>query len=268
MDTKTVRIEIKFTRITLAVLLGTVLLVSGLLIARGSLAQSPEPQSETPEADEAMKGTDYDPLLEPRLPLQMNYQGLLRDEGGELVDGTHNLTFKLYRYQPVGPMELDWVAVYTETQTSIGIKQGLFNVTIGSEEPLDPADFAGPGSFGGALELGVSIDGGEELAPRAELLSVPYAFRAAYVNRFPAPHYDSDWRDLGLHPDDAVESFSHYLGGDPDDYVVDLQCKSSQGPFDCHGRASWRHLTDEEIDVWVEGGPIVQEIRVRIWRIE
>ncbi|MEA3377240.1 MAG: hypothetical protein U9R72_13705 [Chloroflexota bacterium] len=271
METKTVRIEIKLTRAAIAVLLGTVLLVAGLLIAGGALAQSPEPQSGTLEADEAMKGTDYDPSLQPRLPREMNYQGVLRDEDGELVDGTHDLTFKMYRYAMVGLMKWRWVAVYTETQTSIPVNQGLFNVKIGTEEPLDLSVFEGDNPpFVWDLQLGVSVDGGDELTPRADLLPVPYAFRAEYVNRFPRPHYDSGWEVLGTRPDFVNVVFQHNLAGNPGNYVVDLQCKhATLGAYQClDDDAYWHHLTDTEITVWATSNPDVEQIRVRIWRIE
>lgn len=282
METKTVRIEIKLTRAAIAVLLGSALLVAGLLIGGGALAQAPEPQSGTLEADQAMKGTEYDPSLQPRLPREMNYQGVLRDEDGELVDGTHDLTFKMYRYAMVGLMKWRWVAVYTETQTSIPVNQGLFNVKIGTEEPLDLSVFEGDNPpFVRDLQLGVSVDGGDELTPRAELLPVPYAFRAEYVNRFPAPHYDSGWRAIAQ---GELMTLDHSRDGDVDDYVVDMTCKDTTGlspaginQISYGGNtagasqfgAYWKNLTTNSVKVYRGADdPVCEEVRIRIWRIE
>jgi hypothetical protein len=264
MDAKVIRIEIKFTRITLAVLLGSLLLAVGLMIATGALAQP----SESPKGNEQLEVADYDPSLLPRLPREMNYQGILRDGDENLIDGPHDLTFTIYKWYLL-PVPGQWAAVYSETHEGVQINDGLFNVTIGSEEPLDPGDFGGWWFLGGSLELGVSVDGGDELSPRADLLPVPYAFRAEYVNRFPAPHYDSGWEDLGTRVDPIQVGFTHNLGGSPDDYVVDLECKGSMGTHQCHDdHAYWHDLTDTEITVWATNSSIIEQIRVRIWRID
>ena len=89
METRTVRIEIKFTRTTLAVLLGSVLLVAGLLIAGAALAESPGEPPDVPEVGQNLAVTDYDALLFLQLPRKMNYQGVLKDDGGNPLDGSH-----------------------------------------------------------------------------------------------------------------------------------------------------------------------------------
>jgi hypothetical protein len=221
----------------------------------------------------------------------MNYQGVLTDGDGNAVDGSHDLTLTLYMWQRFG-INASWQEVYSETQT-VQVNDGLFNVVIGQVNPLDPDDFGGLYkslllASGGDLEVGVKVDGGPELAPRAKLLPVPFAFRAEYVNRFPAPHYDSGWVDVAA---DSSQEFPHDLGGEPDNYVVDMVCRSTLGfPLGAgvnnwflggenyynsgtgdllqHG-ALWRKLDDDSIEIYRQGDDWqCGQVRIRIWRID
>jgi len=122
----------------------------------------------------------------------MNYQGILKDSGGTPLAGSHDLGFTIYRWNQ---STSSYYSVWTEAHNDVAFTNGLFNVTFGDEgTPLRGDVFTGMGTntvLEGNLELGVKVDGGAELSPRTTLRSVPYAYRAEYVNRFPAPHYDS-----------------------------------------------------------------------------
>ncbi len=254
-------------RKNIAILILSVMLVVLLGIAGSATAKpergAPAIAGDSPET--VASTTTYYPFL----PRQMNYQGYLEDQSGNPVDGTHDLTFTLYVYSYAGgfPPTYKWTAVYSETQT-VNVSDGLFNVVIGSENPLDPEDFGGlEVLLGGDLELGVQVDGGAELSPRVKLLPVPYAFRAEYVDYFPGPEYDSGWEEIGPRPDPISVDFPHNLGGDPDDYVVDLECKDTGGEMmQCgYDGAYWYALTDTSVSVWVAGGSNPAALRVRIW---
>jgi hypothetical protein len=153
-------------------------------------------------------------------------------------------------------------------------------VELGSVQPLRGDVFTGVLAIDGDLELGVKVDGGAELSPRTKLLSVPYAHRADYVNRFPKPHYDSGWTAIAP---GASKTFNHNLSGDVDDYVVDVQFKSSSALYAVHQQyygmnhddmggfkgAYWCKLTTSGINVVRGGADLdVEQVRVRIWRIE
>ncbi len=90
------------------------------------------------------------------------------------------------------------------------------------------------------------------------------------------PAYDSGWVDF---PSDNEELLSHELGGDPGDYVVDLQVRDL---VDGHGGGSrvhqkglgidvndsiwWEKLTSHQIQVFRAGAATsVDQFRVRIW---
>lgn len=107
-----------------------------------------------------------------QVPRTISYQGILTDPAGNFIaDGNHTLTLKLYD-NIASP-----TAIYTESQ-SVPVVKGLFNAIIGTVTPL-------PGSlaFDRAYFLGVSVDGGLELAPRTPLTAVPYALRAAVADQ-------------------------------------------------------------------------------------
>ena len=207
--------------------------------------------------------------LSPSLPLQMPYQGVLRDSDGNLVNGSHQLTFTIYAYSLLRPLSSTWWnEVYSEVQT-VSVTDGLFNVFIGAVNPLDPDIFDGVTSFGGDLELGITVDRGTELTPRTKILPVAYAYRAHYVNKHPRPSYDSPWRSIAIRPDPIYETFTHNLGGDRDDYLVDLQCRIGGRVYQGRStRAYVSDITSSKVDVWVAGGSDPDAIRVRIWKWE
>ncbi len=100
------------------------------------------------------------------VPPLMNYQGYLTDTGNNPRQGAFKMTFSIYADSTLG------AALWTETYTSVNVAGGLFDVLLGSANPL-PADL-----FSGArlwLETAVSDT---TLSPRRPLVTVPYSFRA------------------------------------------------------------------------------------------
>jgi len=280
MENRVVTLHINFTRRTFVLLVVAVLLASVLVAGGAALAQTPDGTESQLQA----KAADYDAALDPRLPQQMNYQGVLTDEDGNPIDGSRDLTVTIYERALVD-LFWGWKPVYSETQ-EVEVTNGLFNVVIGESEPLNPGDFSGLRRVlftnnAGELELGVSVDRGTELSPRMKLLPVPYAFRAEYVNRFPAPHYDSGWVAVAA---PSTQGFSHGLGGDPDDYVVDLMCQSTGqiGNLGIHNSfmggfvdgsqsygVNYQWLDSDSITIVRNANDLsCDEVRVRIWRVD
>jgi hypothetical protein len=71
-----------------------------------------------------------------QIPQTISYQGVLTDANGKAVpDGDYSLTFKLY--DVTGGVEL-----WSETQ-SVEVKKGIFNVILGSVNPLTLPEIAG-----------------------------------------------------------------------------------------------------------------------------
>lgn len=97
------------------------------------------------------------------VPSTLSYQGVLTDNVGHLVpDGPYNLTFQVYNVGSGG------VALWTENQNPVTVNKGGFSVVLGSVTPLNI-------SFDQQLYLGISVNGGAELAPRVVLTPAPQA---------------------------------------------------------------------------------------------
>lgn len=103
-----------------------------------------------------------------QIPQTMSYQGVLTDAKGSLVsDGVYRIAFKLYTAAEGG------TPIWSETQ-SITVKDGLFNVTLGSVTPLDLP-------FDQLYWLAIAIGEGSELSQRMQLTSSAYSLQARTV---------------------------------------------------------------------------------------
>lgn len=93
----------------------------------------------------------------------LSVQGTIqRSFGAAVDDGSYSLTFRLYENDAaVTP-------IWEETMSDVEVIGGVYSVVLGSSEPLDVP-------FDKPYYLGVSVDGGTELTPRAQLTSSPYA---------------------------------------------------------------------------------------------
>lgn len=100
------------------------------------------------------------------VPGTMNFQGLLLDAAGNPKNGNVTLVFRLYNVATGGS------PLWSETLASVPVSDGIYDVALGATIPLTPALFADPARY---LEVTVN---GEVLAPRRQLLVVPYALRA------------------------------------------------------------------------------------------
>jgi hypothetical protein len=96
---------------------------------------------------------------------QMSYQGQLTDNSGAPVgDGDYQMTFRLYSDEGDAVGDAAW----SETQT-VAVSDGLFNATIGADNPIAPSTFAQ------TLWLGVEVESDGEMTPRQRLTGAPYA---------------------------------------------------------------------------------------------
>ena len=102
-------------------------------------------------------------------PGEIGQQGVLTDSlGNPISSGTFNMEFRLYSEEEGG------TAVWTETQ-SVTVDEGVYSVGLGSVTPIELP-------FDAQYWLGISVDGGLELAPRLAFTAAPYARRAASVD--------------------------------------------------------------------------------------
>jgi hypothetical protein len=103
------------------------------------------------------------------MPQTINYQGLLADSDGVPVDGSKTVRFRIYDSAQGGTF------LWEETQT-VTFSNGVFSVLLGSTDALPATLFDGSRRW-----ISVSIDDGPEITPRGEIVSVGYAFYAAYA---------------------------------------------------------------------------------------
>ncbi len=108
-------------------------------------------------------------ILAQGIPETINYQGVLKDASGNIVqDGNYNITFKLYDSVVGGTV------LWTESKV-VNIVGGIINTQLGSVVPLNSNLFIG------ATWLAITIESGSELTPRIVLTSTPYSFMTMNV---------------------------------------------------------------------------------------
>lgn len=121
-----------------------------------------------------------------QVPRVMSYQGVLRDDFGDIVeDDVYDIDFSIY------DVEFGGTALWTELQ-NVEVRDGIFNVTLGVNTPLSLA-------FERAYWLEVAVDPHPPMHPRTELTAAPYAMRAAVADSVKptAVIDDGDWEMSG-----------------------------------------------------------------------
>lgn len=105
----------------------------------------------------------------PTPPSLVNFQGLLTDPGtgDPVADGDYSLRFSVWDALAAGS------ELWNETQATVAVADGLFNVQLGSSTAFPSDLFADTPRY-----LEVKVDADPALAPRQELVSVPYAIHA------------------------------------------------------------------------------------------
>lgn len=100
---------------------------------------------------------------------QISFQGKLTNpDGTNVTNGTYSIVFSMYTVASGGS------AVWTETQGSVQITDGIFQVNLGSVTSL-------PGSVdfnSGNIYLGVQVGADPEMTPRILFTASPYAFNS------------------------------------------------------------------------------------------
>ncbi len=103
------------------------------------------------------------------VPLEFSHQGRLMDDTGAPLDGTEDVTFRIYDVDTGG------TAVWTEVHTGLPFDSGYYAAQLGSTTTLDMADFDG-----NTMYMSVQVGTSPETS-RIAMISVPYALRAGNV---------------------------------------------------------------------------------------
>lgn len=101
----------------------------------------------------------------------INFQGkIINKTGGtNISDGTYSFTFKIYDASSGGNQ------LWSETQSSVSVTNGIFQVALGSTTPLTSVNFNQD-----ALWLDITFNG-ENFTSRVRLASVPQAINSQYL---------------------------------------------------------------------------------------
>ncbi len=93
------------------------------------------------------------------IPQIIAYQGILSDAEGNTLDGSYDITARLYTAAS------GTTAIWTETHSGVGVAKGVFAIMLGRSSSLTTVN------FDQHLWLGVSVNQGAEMAPGVEQAS-------------------------------------------------------------------------------------------------
>ena len=108
------------------------------------------------------------------VPHLINYQGRLTDSSGTPLNGSYNITFRIYDAATAGNM------LWQEAQTGVVIQKGIFSVLLGSATALNLA-------FDQQYFLAVQVGSDPEMSPRQQITSAGYAVRAETAETLSTP---------------------------------------------------------------------------------
>jgi len=118
------------------------------------------------------------------VPQMINFQGRLTDAQGDTLSGDYNVTFKICADSNCGTV------LWQEDWPTLEVRGGIFNVLLGSTNPIPDTVFTGPKRW-----LGMTVDD-EDMNPPQEIASVGYAFHSATSDTAEYAHVatsDNDW---------------------------------------------------------------------------
>lgn len=168
-------------------------------------------------------------LSQASVPSLVNYQGKLTAGDGGCVNDTVRMTFSIYPDTVGSPA--DW----SETQTQVVVRDGVFSVLLGSVDSIPTWVFDGSVKF-----LGVQVESDPEMTPLRPIVSCGYAFRSQTADtadfaRTGPGVADDDWMisEDGVHRLDGQVG----IGGTPQDSCkLFVQSDSTVGGYAVYAR--------------------------------
>ncbi len=127
------------------------------------------------------------------VPSLINYQGMLADADGNPLTGTKKLEFSLYD-APTGGNRVWGPQIFS----SVPLMNGRFNVILSVAD--DGISSIADAFSSSNRYLGIKVDNGQELSPRQQILSAPYAIQAdvAKTVRGPDLYVDPNNGNVGI----------------------------------------------------------------------
>jgi hypothetical protein len=102
---------------------------------------------------------------EAAVPHLINYQGRLTDSSGNPLNGSYNITFRIYDAETAGTL------LWQEQHTGVVIQKGIFSILLGSVTALNLP-------FDTQYYLAIQVGSDPEMSPRQRITSAGYAIRA------------------------------------------------------------------------------------------
>ena len=180
------------------------------------------------------------------VPQLLNYQGRLASGGGTPLDTTLSITFTIY--DAASGRSVKW----TEAQSSVVVAGGIFNVLLGSVNPISDTVFSGDERW-----LGVKVGSDPETIPRSRLVSVGYSHRVGTVDGAAGGNISGS---LSVNDNLSVGSWEdHYIEiadrrkriratADPDGALIFYTHSAQANP-----RWEFRNLLDESLLASIDG---------------
>ncbi|MFW6002303.1 MAG: hypothetical protein ACOCQD_03100, partial [archaeon] len=104
----------------------------------------------------------YNDAQDSNIPRTLNLHGKLTNSSGEILNGTHNMTFRIYDSDTEGEL------LYESNRTITADNEGVYNVVL---EDVNV-------SFENKTYLGIKVGNDSEMTPRIDLTSTPYTERS------------------------------------------------------------------------------------------
>ncbi len=105
-----------------------------------------------------------------QIPGLINFQGKLLDTSNNPKNGTFSMVFSIYNVATGGS------SLWTETQPSVSVTNGVFSVQLGAVTPIPQSVFVSSPTY---LEVDIA---GQTGSPRQELVTSPYAFSSGQAD--------------------------------------------------------------------------------------
>ena len=193
------------------------------------------------------------------------YQGRLADSAGNPITDTVNMEFRLYDVAAGGTAL--WSELWTGSN-AVRVSDGLFNVMLGSLEPIPQDVVAGHDQ----LFLGITVGTDDEMTPRVQLGSVPFAVQALTVPDGSVTtakinindHLDMHKKEIHnianlVFPYDDVRAIK-YRGRNPDGFVIQTLNDSGQDIARMgFGVGNYPHLYITNALLNMNGNPIINQ---------
>lgn len=127
------------------------------------------------------------------VPHQISYQGRLTDVSGDPVDTTADLTIVICQD------EAGSIPLWGETHAAVAVVDGLFDLALGSINPIPDELFDGSVRW-----LGVQIESGPLSTPLVPVVSTAYAIRSVYSDTAAYAHASPGGVSTGWVDDGSV----------------------------------------------------------------